>query len=701
MNTQQLGPATLWLLRTTNTMPCLDIEPPNTGTTSSFQNKMLLLQGLDPPNEETFHPGTCPVEGPFSLGWNRTEAKGLLEWLQMAAVSSPKVILLEIALHYPVTHHLTRILLMARHAVRNYSRPHISLHSTQLPRPGHWSEYCVMASEVLLLLLTLLHTCVQLLQVMDNGWVVHRLCLHRWFEILLITVSGVYVIHSLWRTTVTGQILTLLERHGPQKQVDISDLITHARVSQDLGMLLLFLLVLKGIGLLRIFAPTTSILDGIFTACHRLLPVLLILPFTALAYLSMEHLSPGSSHCGLLEAVLSLLQGMLNPLLHSKLQEYFRISDVSHPTVFITFHLIIVTSIWAGTVFAGVQAVLQKKQNPTRSRQQMSLTLRDAWTFMRECAANILGRNYRPQQVKPLPNLGIDLQEFEDQLNELVSRMDALTGFCVHPLVPTSCLDGYKHASKEWLNNSQLNQRHFKAKPQRSSVDCIAIEGRPFDLETGQHVPCNPDKADSSPSLSRDHTFGCQLPVHLLTMLELDFELNLEFNPICSSCLNKSNDVTSSSSLGQSKSSVCSTESLGFSSTSCCSETNDNKPFPSLCATCVTWPVIKYPKSKRDWNTASCLENMLHPEPPSPPSNPLSKGVLLPEKYSPIDGTFPKLCHKQRRPLRRSHAMTVHRLPNQTTLSSPGDDVKHSKNSITVVEVHQQSATESRDHDGL
>uniref|UniRef100_A0A8C4QL17 Polycystin cation channel PKD1/PKD2 domain-containing protein n=1 Tax=Eptatretus burgeri TaxID=7764 RepID=A0A8C4QL17_EPTBU len=513
MNTQQLGPVTLWILRTTNTVPCLDIEPQNTAATSSFQNKMVLLQGLDQPNEEAFHPGTCPAEGPFSLGWNRSEAKGLFEWLQMADVSPPKVILLEIALHYPVTHLLTRILLMARHAVRNHSRPHISVHSTQLPCPGHWSEYCVMASELLLLLLILLHTCVQLLQGMDNGWAVHCWCLHRWFEVLLIMVSGVYVIHSMWHTTVTGQLLNLLERHGPQKQVDISELIRHARISQDLGMLLVFLLLLKGIGLLRIFAPTTSIVDGIFTACHGLLPVLLVLPFTTLAYLSMEHLSSmGSSQRGLFEAILSLFQGMLNPLLHGRLQGCFRISDVSHPSVFITFHLIIVTSIWAGTWFSMVQAVLQKKEIPTRSRHRMSITLRDAWTFMRECAANILGRNYRPQQVKPLPNLGIDLQEFENQLDELVSRMDALTGFCVypafHPVVSTSCLDGYKHAFKGWLNNTQFNQRRFKAKPQRSSADCVAIGGRLFDLETGQHVPCNPDKADYSPSLSRGHSFG-------------------------------------------------------------------------------------------------------------------------------------------------------------------------------------------------
>ncbi|CAK6971265.1 polycystic kidney disease 1 like 1 [Scomber scombrus] len=132
----------------------------------------------------------------------------------------------QFTLYSPAPNLFSSVTLLAEQSPTGALLPSAKVQSVRVYHtPAVW-DYVVMICQLLFLLLSLLHLCLQVYTAGQQGLMGYCRTPCNWLEAILLTVTIVYYVHYIYHSVVIMEVVELLQRHNYREHVDVSLLAT-------------------------------------------------------------------------------------------------------------------------------------------------------------------------------------------------------------------------------------------------------------------------------------------------------------------------------------------------------------------------------------------------------------------------------------------------------------------------------------------
>uniref|UniRef100_A0A7N4P191 Polycystin-1-like protein 1 n=1 Tax=Sarcophilus harrisii TaxID=9305 RepID=A0A7N4P191_SARHA len=288
-------------------------------------------------------------------------------------------------------------------------------------------SYCIMFSELVFLLFSLIHLCFQMFTMIQKGILSYWQDSWNWLEMCLIGMSLSYFAHSIFHFILVVDVIDQFHKGFFQEFVDFNLLLSWHQRNRCLQGILLFLLLIKCLRLLGIYKAIAPSLTMMRLSCSNIIwPMLAGVLFTA-AYSYLGRIL-FSTHAFSFRSFGDSFQMLLLYFLGTNEKgTFFSLCKSNQYTIVYYYGTLFMAVIilWSG-ILRGV--LISFMQNAKRSfRSQHLVRFKDVADGTWEKVLCFLGIKRSVVALeRTVENSNFYLDEFENLLDELLLRVNGL-----------------------------------------------------------------------------------------------------------------------------------------------------------------------------------------------------------------------------------------------------------------------------------
>ncbi|XP_043857052.1 polycystic kidney disease protein 1-like 1 [Dromiciops gliroides] len=364
-----------------------------------------------------------------SLGRTRAKAYSVLINLKNSGWINKRT--MEVSLHFvlynPPTNLFTSVSLLAEVLPTGDITPSSFVESLSIYHIHSAVSYCIMFSELVFLVFSLIHLCFQMFIMIQKGILNYWQDSWNWLEMCIIGMSLCYFAHSIFHFILVVDVIDQFHKGFFQEFVDFNPILSWRQRDRCLQGILLFLLLIKCLHLLGIYKPIAPSLTMIRLSCSNIiLPVLAGVLFTATysylgRFLFSTHAFPFRSFADSFQMLLLCFLGIKEKGTFFSLYKSNQYATVYYyGTLFIT-----VIILWSGILRGTLIAFMQDAKRSFRSPRLVKF--KDVADHTWEKVLSFLGIQ-RPviAEEASVQDNNFYLDEFESLLDELLLRVNGL-----------------------------------------------------------------------------------------------------------------------------------------------------------------------------------------------------------------------------------------------------------------------------------
>ncbi|XP_052055676.1 polycystic kidney disease protein 1-like 1 [Apodemus sylvaticus] len=389
---------------------------------------------LDPENRNVTPggPETCGVKkesSTRSLGRTRREAHAALTALRASRWidHSTRVVVVHVTLYNPPTRLFTSVTLGAECLPTGGLVPSFLVESFSIFYSDSSLKYLLMLSELLFLVLNMIHLCFQLWGIATKGFLSYWRKPRHWLELSTVGVALAYHAASGHLTTLAENITDQFHKGLYQRFVDVSLMVSWSQRARCLQGILLFLWMLKCVHLLSSLSTMTP-----FSAVTCFPPFRVLVPLLVGALLLAAHshlqwfllfngtLSRGTPAEAFPGLLLQFLGRSQKDSWHSRLESDHGAVHCHYGTLFL-----LLAALGFGMLRATFLTVFQNRKSFHR---KSLVTLKDIAAYTWHKVLTLLGLETTPlgETEVALDHIYY-LDEFSSLLDELLMKIDGLS----------------------------------------------------------------------------------------------------------------------------------------------------------------------------------------------------------------------------------------------------------------------------------
>ncbi|XP_069072241.1 polycystin-1-like protein 1 [Pleurodeles waltl] len=468
-----------------------------------------------------------------SLGRSRNEAFSRLlnlrknRWIDR----STRAVIVEFALYNPPTNLFTSVSLLAEIPLFGGVIPSSNVKSVSIYRISTVLDYFIMVSEMAYLGLVLVHCYFQLTTIIQRGLLNYWQEPWNWVEVFIIVLSLCYYAYFVYRLILAVDIIDRLQRGFFRVFVDLSLISSWDQCARSLHGAIVFLMLMKGIRLLRIHkvtAPCVSLLRLSFSSVVLTLVtgIVFMAAYSTLGYLLF--MSKSYTFSSIARACKTVLLYFLGVSEMKTFSTFYKLNQVSVACYYGTF-FIIMTVLWTGMLKGVLTSFTKEAKKSVRSKHVVALREVTAHTW--EKVLSFVGR----QRQKSAESVSVHssnfyLDEFENLIDELLFRLNAFSNSLHHSLPAKS----YHYPEMEEDNPSAscsvYSCRQESANPQAEEGHKRPVVGEEVSEDEEELLQNDPEKSDvfSARESSTDSGFATQKALRSCLEFEMGEHLPLQ-----------------------------------------------------------------------------------------------------------------------------------------------------------------------------
>ncbi|XP_029955937.1 polycystic kidney disease 1 like 1 [Salarias fasciatus] len=402
------------------------------------------------------------VSGPGvtdGLGYTKSEAASKLQLLRSRGwLDGQRTVALKVrfTLYSPAPGLFSSVTLLAERSPAGVLLPAAKVQSVRVFHTGSVWDCVVMLCQLVFLFLSLLQLCHQVSAAGQQGLMGYWRTPSNWAEVSLLTVTLLYYVYSVYRSTLIVELVDLLQRRNHRGSVDVSQLANCEQFIRTLRGVLLFLLTVKCVTVLRVMKTLAAsaavlahslsslswpLISGlIFAAAFSCLGNLLYAQrFWAFSSIPRSFLTLLQYYQGVRPASGLLLCG----------------SDFLYCGVYHLSSIVIWTAVVVAVLSSSVRSVKQSQ------RRRDAFTTAELVSYIRKKVSEFTGRYTQPSTDNCEEGKACHLEEFESVVDELLFRLGALSDCLHHSLPPRAhrYRDGDSSALSSDDNQMLVNER--------------------------------------------------------------------------------------------------------------------------------------------------------------------------------------------------------------------------------------------------
>ncbi|XP_044196388.1 polycystic kidney disease 1 like 1-like [Thunnus albacares] len=404
------------------------------GSRASTYPQSDAMGAMGTPSRTCGHPG-CYL-GPsatVSLGHTKSDALFRLKLLRSCGWLGRQTVALKVqfTLYSPAPNLFSSVTLLAEQSPIGALLPSAKVQSVRLNHtPSVW-DYVVMVCQLLFLLLSLLHLCLQVYTAGQQGLMGYCRTPCNWLEVILLTVIMAYYVHYIYHSMVIMEVVELLQRHNHRGHVDVSPLATWEQYIRALRGVMLFLLTMRCVSVLGV-TRTSSTSATLFARSLSSLIwpmisglILLVALSCAGNLLFVQSSWAFSSLPRSLQTLLCHYRGLraVRGLLHS-----------GHDFLYYRALYLSCTVVWTAVMIGAVSSLVRRAKR-SQSRNDV-LTMRELSSYIKLKVSEFTGQHKPTWTGNSVETRTYYLEEFESLVDELLFRLNALSNSLHHTLPP-------------------------------------------------------------------------------------------------------------------------------------------------------------------------------------------------------------------------------------------------------------------------
>ncbi|XP_069588362.1 polycystin-1-like protein 1 [Ranitomeya imitator] len=334
--------------------------------------------------------------------------------------------------------------------------PHID--SVKVYRITTLMDYFIMTSELMYLGMALIYFYLQLNIMTQRGFRSYWQEPWNWVEASIIVLSLCYYSCQIYHFMLTVDMTDHLQRGFFKEFINFCLIAAVEKWIRCLHGIILFLIIIKFIKLLRFYKIMASCVAVFQHSCSSSAFTVLIGFVFTMAYSSLGHLifsSESYSFCSTLNSIQTIFIQLLGVrgIKHIQLlQNHLKSNHIStacfYGALFIAF-----TILWTGMFKGTLTSVAKYSKKAQRSKHHVTFT--ELVSHARRLVLSIVGR----QKQKNTDNICVTgsnyyFDEFEDLIDELMFRLNAISNSLHHSLPAKSQCYTEEEGDMNYLNSS-------------------------------------------------------------------------------------------------------------------------------------------------------------------------------------------------------------------------------------------------------
>ncbi|XP_031759863.1 polycystic kidney disease protein 1-like 1 isoform X2 [Xenopus tropicalis] len=376
----------------------------------------------------------------INLGRSRTEAYSALLRIQSQQWINHSTTALHVlfTLYNPPTNVFTVVLLQMEFPASGGVITSSLIESFKIYHIATLLDYITMALKLLFLGLILLHSCFQLGVMIQTGIRNYWQEPWNWIELGIIASSLCYYACITYTFLLTMDMIDRLQKVFFRIFIDCSILAAWEKWNRSLHGIIFFLMVIKFIKLFRIYKVMAPCLTVLHLSSSSMAFTMISGIIFSLAFSSLGHVIVlfNSFHFSNMIRSLHMLFMNLLGVGDRRLFSFLHLRTKSVPLpatcVYVVLFLFI-TILWTGMIRGILTSIMKNTSKIHRNKQLITLT--DVASHAKEKVYSVFGRQrMKSTDTTTFPRNNFYLEEFEDLIDELLFRLNAISNSLHHSL---------------------------------------------------------------------------------------------------------------------------------------------------------------------------------------------------------------------------------------------------------------------------
>ncbi|XP_041422038.1 polycystic kidney disease protein 1-like 1 isoform X3 [Xenopus laevis] len=298
-------------------------------------------------------------------------------------------------------------------------------------------DYITMAFKLLFLALILIHSCFQLGIMIQNGIRNYWQEPWNWIEVGIIGGSLCYYACITYTFILTMDMIDHLQKVFFSIFIDFSILAAWDKWNRSLHGIVFFLMIIKFIKLFRIYKVMAPCMTVLHLSSSSMAFAMISGIIFSLAFSSLGHvifLSNFFHFSNMIKSLHMLFMHLLG-VGDRRLFAFLHLRTKSFPLAATCIYIVLVLFIailWTGMLRGILTSIIKSSSKIHRSKQLITLT--DVASHAKEKVYSVFRRQRLKTTDTPFPRNNFYLEEFEDLIDELLFRLNAISNSLHHSL---------------------------------------------------------------------------------------------------------------------------------------------------------------------------------------------------------------------------------------------------------------------------